>query len=599
MNLQKTANLPTNWRIVLGFWALICVVYLARALFSGGTIPLISGSDDAMRLVVVSDWLSGQNWFDHTQYRLNTPFGANIHWSRLIDLPIAGLIVVLKPFVGANAPLLAAWVLPLLWLVALLYLSVGLSVRLAGPQAVLPGLVLPVLSAAVMVEFAPGRVDHHNVQIILTLALLYTSVMAWKNPRWALWAGLAAATSLAIAIEAVPQIATAIAVFGLFWVADPKKGATIRLFGFGFAGAAMVHLAIAFPPSQWFVPACDAFSIVYVAAALGVAAVFLILPFLALSSWWARLLAGGGLGLAMLGVLLVLFPLCRGGPYAAIDPWLAENWLSQIIEAKPAWNSFAALPAYTLGIALPPVIALILVGWIALKKPATPEIASMRAEWLILGAFLLVGIAVMLVQVRGARLVAGMIAPAGAFAIIFVRQRYLKSKSIIDALALLGTWLIFSGLAVAVIAGLVLPKGGDEIPATVSAGPSKFACMQPEAFEGLAMLDPQRIMAPVDLGAHLLLNTPHAVVGAPYHRNEQGLIDTFNFFNEPLAQSRSILKERGISLVVTCPVMAEMRGFSDAPETAFVNRVKNGTLPDWLKDISVTGSPLRIYEVTE
>ena len=128
------------------------MVYVARTLFSGGAIPLISGSDDAMRLVVVSDWLAGQSWFDHTQYRLNTPFGANIHWSRLIDLPIAGLMLVLKPFFGGEAAQIAAWILPLWWLIALLYLSVGLSVRLAGPDAVLPGLVLPVLSAAVMVD---------------------------------------------------------------------------------------------------------------------------------------------------------------------------------------------------------------------------------------------------------------------------------------------------------------------------------------------------------------------------------------------------------------------------------------------------------------
>ncbi len=599
MNLQNSANPSINWRTILGFWLVICAIYVARALFSGAAIPLVSGSDDAMRLVVVSDWLSGQNWFDHTQYRLNTPYGANIHWSRLIDLPLAGLMLILNPFFGDNTPQVAAWILPLLWLVPLLYFGAALSVHMAGPDAVLPGLVLPVLSAAVLVEFAPGRVDHHNVQIILTLALLYTTIMAWKNPRWALWAGLAAATSLAIAIEAVPQIATTIAVFGLFWVADPNKGGTMRLFGLGFAGAALVHLAIAFPPSEWLIPACDAFSTVYVAAALGVALVFLILPLLALSSLWARLVAGGGLGLLLLIGLFVAFPLCRGGPYAAIDPWLAENWLSQIIEAKPLWNSFVALPAYTLGIALPPVVAFGLVIWIALKNPAIPETSSRRAEWLILGTFLMVGLVIMLVQVRGARLVAGMVAPVGAFAIIWVRGRYLKSKGILDALALLATWLIFSGLAVAVIAGMVLPKGGDEISATASTGPSKFACMRPDVFERLATLAPARIMAPVDLGAQLLLYTPHSVVGAPYHRNEQGLIDTFAFFNEPLEQSRSILSERGISLVVTCPAMAEMRGFSDAPETAFVNRVKEGTLPDWLKDISLPESPLRIYQVKE
>ena len=43
-----------------------------------------------------------QDCFDLRQYRLNPPTGANIHWSRLVDLPIAGLILLLRPFVGGT-----------------------------------------------------------------------------------------------------------------------------------------------------------------------------------------------------------------------------------------------------------------------------------------------------------------------------------------------------------------------------------------------------------------------------------------------------------------------------------------------------------------
>ena len=49
-------------------------------------------TDDAMRLVEVRDFLAGQNWFDLTQYRLDPPDGVVMHWSRLIDLPLALLI---------------------------------------------------------------------------------------------------------------------------------------------------------------------------------------------------------------------------------------------------------------------------------------------------------------------------------------------------------------------------------------------------------------------------------------------------------------------------------------------------------------------------
>ena len=53
-----------------------------------------------MRMMQVRGLLHGQGWFDLRQYRLNPPFGANIHWSRLVDLPIAGLILALRPLLG-------------------------------------------------------------------------------------------------------------------------------------------------------------------------------------------------------------------------------------------------------------------------------------------------------------------------------------------------------------------------------------------------------------------------------------------------------------------------------------------------------------------
>ena len=46
-------------------------------------------TDDAMRLAGVRDLLAGQSWFDLTQHRLDPPQGSPMHWSRLIDAPIA------------------------------------------------------------------------------------------------------------------------------------------------------------------------------------------------------------------------------------------------------------------------------------------------------------------------------------------------------------------------------------------------------------------------------------------------------------------------------------------------------------------------------
>src|ERR1700722_18796945 len=48
--------------------------------------------DDAMRLSEVRSFLQGQSWFDLTAYRLDPAHPVVMHWSRLVDAPIAFLI---------------------------------------------------------------------------------------------------------------------------------------------------------------------------------------------------------------------------------------------------------------------------------------------------------------------------------------------------------------------------------------------------------------------------------------------------------------------------------------------------------------------------
>ena len=117
------------------------------------------------------------------------------------------------------------------------------------------------------------------------------------------------------------------------------------------------------------------------------------------------------------------------------------------------------------------------------------------------------------------------------------------------------------------------------------------------AYTELAALPPDRLMAPLDLGAHLLLYTPHDVVAAPYHRNQQGVRDAFRFFNDPIAEARAILETRGIGLVVLCPSMAELRGLPGRAEDSFVNLYAEDRLPDWLQEVSPHDATLRVFAV--
>src|SRR4051812_18336206 len=70
---------------------LLLIVWAATVVSTLLTAQGLS-TDDAMRLVEARDLMAGQDWFDPPQYRLPPPDGLRMHWSRLIDLPLAMLI---------------------------------------------------------------------------------------------------------------------------------------------------------------------------------------------------------------------------------------------------------------------------------------------------------------------------------------------------------------------------------------------------------------------------------------------------------------------------------------------------------------------------
>lgn len=591
--MTTTARSRPDLRLVALVFAVAAALLVIRTLQGRAGLPFFADTDDAMRMVMVRDFLAGQGWYDLTAHRLNTPFGTELHWSRLVDLPLALLVMVFTPLLGADTALVAAgYVWPMLLFALLLWLSALLAQRLVGPDGVLPALILPVLSPAITAEFTPGRVDHHNVVILLTLAMIWAGIEAIRRPRFAALCGLLAATALAIATESLPTIAAAILVMGLLWVFDPAQGRTMRLFGLAFASGAMVHLAIFRPPGRWLEAACDVLSPVYVAVALVVGAAFTIASLLPPSRTpWQRFALLGALALVGMGAVAMLYPQCLRGPYGELDPWLQANWIAGIVEARPWFATITELPAYAVAVGLP---ALLATGVVAYRLWSVPE---QRTEWAALMVFTLCTALVMLAQVRAGRLAIMPAIPAAAWLIVAARQHYLAQPRLRTIAGLIVSWLAFSGVVLLLLVNAVVNLVSTRPEQAAEARASKEPCLLPSAFADLAALPPERVMTPIDLGAHLLLYTPHEVVAAPYHRNEQGVRDAFRFFNDPIATARRIVDERGIGLVVLCPAMAELRGIPGHAEDSFVSLYARGDLPAWLEDVSLPGATLQVFAV--
>ena len=104
-----------------------------------------------------------------------------MHWSRLVDLPLALVIGTLTPLIGAAAAEQTALVMvPLLTLGAIVLVTARIAGRYLDREAATLACICVGLSPLVMVQLQPMRIDHHGWQIFsVVLALAGLADRRW------------------------------------------------------------------------------------------------------------------------------------------------------------------------------------------------------------------------------------------------------------------------------------------------------------------------------------------------------------------------------------------------------------------------------------
>ena len=124
----------------------------------------------------------------------------------------------------------------------------------------LPVAVIGAVAIWTIGVFAPGALDHHNIQVSLSLWLLALLLPGSRPVASYAAAGLVAVAMLAIGMEVLPYVATAGAVVSLGYVAGSVTPVQARAFGATVAvSAASIFLATV-APRNWAASACDAYS---------------------------------------------------------------------------------------------------------------------------------------------------------------------------------------------------------------------------------------------------------------------------------------------------------------------------------------------------
>lgn len=571
---ERSVAIP--WRGVLLAWVAISLLMLVG---SGGRLSpanFVDG-DDALRLQQVRDLLGGQAWFDLRQYRIAPPDGVAMHWTRVVDIPIAAMILLLRPLLGQGlAESIAIVIVPLLNLLAAMALAARLAARQFGPRIGIVAALLVAAAVPASFRMMPLRIDHHAMQFVLALVAL-NGLFASTPRMGAAVAGAALALALAISLESLPL---AVIVGGL---------CTLRLWRGQGEWLIKYLLSLSVASLALFLATrgladqaqhCDAVSPVHVAALLwmgGGAAI--VLPQLRDRPPLVSLLAVGLIGAGAVGIAAVWAPLCLAGDaFASVDPLVRKVWLDSVLEGLPVWRQE---PGFAATIILLPLFGLI--ACLRLFRRAADRAAQLfwlDYALLLLGATL---VGLLVARASGVSCLFATVPAAWQVAEQFARWR--QDSLLVRRMGrvVVMVTLLLPGVLVDQAARLLAPVG--QASAGRAQGEVALGCDFSKAVPALEAIPPQTLLMGLDIGPTLLVMTRHKVIATAHHRADTAIRDVIEAFLGPDEAARLIMARRGAAMVVICPGGSEARFYAEKAPDGFIAHLMSGRTPPWLQPV--------------
>jgi hypothetical protein len=577
-----------RWWVALG-WLLASAIMLFQRRAAIGWFAL-GDTDDNMRIMQVRGLLAGQGWFDLRQYRLDPPFGADIHWSRLVDLPIAGIMAVLRPILGGPlAEKTAVAVAPLLPMAVAMVAIALIARRLIGPKSLIIALVFLFCATSARLMWSPLRIDHHGWQLAM-LALAMASFADRRPARGGLLLGIASAVSLTIGLELLIYLAASGGIVVLLWLRDPAEAQRLATYGISLGGGSALGFLL-FASNANRAPVCDALSPVWLSAMAAAGALCLLLAWITPATPARRLIGAAVGGLALALAMAWMWPQCLGR-LEGVSADAQRLWLDRVREARPIYkHGFHVI----VGVVTLPLIGLAGYGLMLWRSRRDPE---RLIGWASIAVLALLSAALLLWQARAGP-AAQLTAVPGAAALGWLILSWFRASErlLVRVFGTVIALFLVSGIGIQLAASKIR-TGDSQSPRRKTIDTANRSCPTLPALRPIALLPKGDVLTFVDLAPRLIAVTHHNAVAGPYHRNDDAIVDVMKTFRGSAEEAQRMIARRRLDYVLICPNMSESTTYRAEAPDGFYAQLARGKAPAWLEAVPLPKeSPYKIWRV--
>jgi hypothetical protein len=470
----------------------------------------------------------------------------------------------------------------------------ALSWRIGGRRAAVLALLIAACAQPAFQHFRLGRIDHHNVQIALALAVV--AAAAWSDrARYAgaLTGGLTG-LALAIGLENFFFVALAGAATAVNFVIGSRvngarvmaAGRPLAHYGLAFALGTCAGFLLAVKPEAWSHVACDAIAINWLLPAMLAGFGFWIVGLkLAGADMRMRALTVAVVGIGAFAAWMMVEPRCITGPFALTDNAVRTIWLHGVDETAPLWTSVRGFPLLAVWMCAFPLLALIAAGMLARDR-------NLRCDagfWFALAAL---GVAV-LTTVAAVKIYAyamwfGMPLIAVAASRVTMADG-LRAGAVRLAVAAMLTPTVVTGAGILVAHAAA---GDDPVrPGMLE----RASCTRNDAYSSLAQLPPGLVAADVNYGPYVLALTPHRVLAAPYHRVRNGIVAADAILNGAAEKASAAAAQAAVDYIAICGTRSSTGELP--PAESLWAQLAAGNVPGWLEPVARSAEGFSVYRV--